>query len=85
MSKENDQLALFEMKEWWEDDWEGMPEFVQDDLAPFKELNIKFRDRSDMESFMKLVEQKFTMKTKSIWYPKLEIKKVAHLRYIDGS
>ena len=81
----NKQGKLFELGEWWEKDWQGMPEFVQDDLTPFKEINLKFRNREDMEVFMVLLDQVFTMETKSIWFPKLEIKKISNLRYKSES
>ena len=70
MSKENNQLALFEMKEWWEDDWKGMPEFDQSYIKPFHSLNIHFENRSDMESFAKLTGQTINKTTKWAWFPK---------------
>jgi hypothetical protein len=86
MGNNKKQIGMFETSnELWEDHWVDMPEFMQEDLSPFKEINIKLRNREDMELFMEIVGQEFTMKTKSIWFPKLEIKKVAHLRYIDES
>ncbi len=79
------QGTLFDKGEWWEEEWQGMPEFKQENLTPFHEIVIKFRNREDMDKFMVIAGQKFTMKTNSIWYPKLEIKKIAHLRWVDES
>lgn len=79
--KEDNQGTLFDKGEWWEEEWQGMPEFIQEDQSAFKEIVIKFRNRDDMEAFMKIIDQKFTMQTKSVWHPKLEIKKISHLRY----
>ena len=83
MSKENNQLALFEMKEWWEDDWEGMPEYKQNDNMPWKTVYIHFACREDMEAFSKLVRQKIAFTTPFIWYPKVERFKAKNYRYID--
>ncbi len=84
-----EQVSLFEgnkkwESEWWEEDWNGMPEFIQKDQTQYKEIVIKFRNIEDMKQFMKTINQEFTVKTKAIWFPKLQIKKVANLRYVDG-
>lgn len=73
----------FDNRKQWEKEWEDMPEFLQEDQSPFKEIVVKLRNKEDMIEFMDIVKQKFTMKTKSIWYPILEIKKISHLRYKD--
>jgi hypothetical protein len=83
MDKKNQQ-SLFECKEAWEEHWQGMPEFVQEDQSPFNEIVIKFRNRKDMENFMNLVDQKFTRLTKSIWFLKLEITSIKDKRYVVG-
>jgi len=53
-------------------EWEGMPEFGQDDIKSFKRLIIHFRNQEDLDIFSKLVKQNITDKTKYIWYPILE-------------
>lgn len=86
--KELKQHNLFENSqnlEKWEHEWQGMPEFVQEDLQPFQSIIVHFEKREDMDEFSKLVEQKLTYKTKSIWYPKAEIGTYADKRYIDES
>jgi hypothetical protein len=50
-------------------EWVGMPEFVQQKKAPFKELIIRFETEEDYLDFQKRIEQKLTNKTKSIWHP----------------
>ena len=83
--KKENQLTLFDMKEWWEDDWEGMPEFDQNNMAPFHTINVHFANRKDMEDFEKLVMQNINKTTKWMWYPKKE--KVCRFgrMYIDES
>tara|TARA_R100000808_G_C2122807_1_gene133710 strand:+ start:317 stop:952 length:636 start_codon:yes stop_codon:yes gene_type:complete len=53
----------------WEDHWKGMPEFEQDDLSPYRSLNIHFRNQEDMDDFAKIMNQQITDKTKSMWHP----------------
>ena len=71
--------------EGWKKHWQGMPEFAQEDLSPYKEIVVKFRNQKDFESFMELMGQKCTIKTKSIWHPKLTIKEIRNLRYSNES
>jgi hypothetical protein len=86
--KELKQHNLFESLEDFEkykDEWQGMPEFVQEDLQPFQSIIVHFEKREDLDEFSKLVDQKLTYKTRSIWYPKAEIGTIADKRYIDES
>lgn len=50
-------------------EWVGMPEFVQEKKQPFKELIIRFDTENDYLDFQRLINQKLTNKTKSIWHP----------------
>jgi hypothetical protein len=86
-NKDNDkkQLDLFESKEWWEEEWQNMPEFIQDDLTSFRCINVHFRNRKDVEKFSKLIGQPITPKQKAIWYPEKKIRRYAHKRYVDES
>jgi len=51
------------------DEWDGMPEFVQEKKEPFKTLIVRFETESDYKEFSELIAQKMTNKTKSIWHP----------------
>lgn len=64
-------------------EWGGMPEFVQEDLAPWKSVAVHFTSRADMNAFALLVEQQMTSKTRSLWYPKAEIGRFIDKRYAD--
>jgi hypothetical protein len=77
------QPALFVKGEWWEEHWKGMPEFVQEDLAPVKTIYVHFESKEDYQAFSKLVGQSLTMNTRSIWYPEAEIGRTFNKRYID--
>ena len=65
-------------------EWQGMPEFVQEDLSAFKSLTINFATQADVDAFSHLVEQAITDKTRSIWYPKAEIESYADKQYTAG-
>jgi len=51
------------------DHWVGMPEFEQEKKEPYKTLIVRFDSESDYLDFQKLIGQKMTKKTKSVWHP----------------
>lgn len=85
---EKDAPALFdnldEFSAWW-DEWQGMPEFVCEDLTAYTQVIVNFENRAALEAFATLVGQKLTLKTRSIWYPEAEIGHLATKRYADES
>jgi len=50
-------------------EWQGMPEFKQDDESPFRTIAIHFRNAEDVESFSKLIGQPIGHKTKWLYHP----------------
>ncbi len=81
MAKEEDQMALFDSDPDWEDHWKGMPDFVQEDMEPVKQITVSFETPEDMQKFSELVGQTITMNTRSIWYPEADIGRYANKRY----
>ena len=79
------QIGLFGDEEHWEEAWRGMPEFVQNDLAPFKTVYVHFENVEDMRAFATLIGQTLTMQTRSVWYPAAEIGRIANKRYVDAA
>lgn len=67
----------------WEEHWVGMPEFDQEDNPPYKKIFMNFRSEEDYKAFAKLIGQNLTEKTKSIWYPKLDIDDNMLKRWIE--
>lgn len=67
----------------WRKHWKDMPEFQQEEDKPYKTIYVHFRTKEDYEEFAKIIDQKMTDKTKSIWHPKLEITKNSLLRWIE--
>jgi hypothetical protein len=61
---------LFENPETsWENEWVDMPEFVQEKKEPYAKIIIRFENENDLQDFGKIIGQKLTQKTKSIWHP----------------
>ena len=50
-------------------EWVGMPEFYQPKKEVFKEVIVRFETEQDFLDFQKIISQKMTLKTKSIWHP----------------
>jgi len=69
----------------WRDEWQGMPEFVQDKIEPYATITVRFANKDDLAEFAELVNQRLTNRTKSIWYPELVRGKHANKRYRDES
>ena len=71
MKKENTLQSFFNLDDFskWKKEWVGMPEFIQEDLLPVKQLIVNFATKEDFEEFAKLVNQKLTSRTKFIWHP----------------
>ena len=81
--------SLFEVEEveidpdHWTQHWKGMPEFKQEENGQWKTIKMHFRNEEDFKEFSKLTGNNLSKKTKSAWYPKLEITKNALLRWIE--
>ena len=85
--KELPTISLFGDDEYskWSDLWQGMPEFNMEDLAPWNSVIVHFESREDMDNFSKLVQQKITTKTQSLWHPEAEITRYANKRYVGNT
>jgi len=66
-----------------ENEWVDMPEFVQDKDEPFAKIIVRFENEDDLNEFSRLIGQKLTPKTKSIWHPKLDRHKNSGKRWIE--
>ncbi len=79
-----DKLDLFEEEPVsWEKEWQGMPEFCNEDLTPVKSIVVNFEKKEDMEKFSELIDQRVTFKTKSVWFPKQTLENIRNKRYIN--
>lgn len=64
--------------------WKEMPEFIAENLDPFKRVLVFFANEEEYKSFADLIGQKLTDRTQSIWYPYKGITHRSHLRYISS-
>ena len=55
-----------------EEMWEGMPEYDNEDISPYKTIKLHFRNDNDIKEFAEIIKQKITQDTRSMWHPKLE-------------
>lgn len=53
-------------------EWQGMPEFEQEDKTSFRSIHVHFKNQEDVDRFAERIGQKFTDKTRAIWYPQIE-------------
>ncbi len=82
-SRRNDpQMTLLHVPEWWEEHWKGMPEYVQEDFMPYKSLLVHFETREDYARYAEHIGQRLLPTTKSTWWPEAEIAETAKLRYM---
>jgi len=67
-------------------DWDGMPEFVQEDNEAYAVINVRIRCEEDLREFAKLINQpSLSIKTKATWFPIRERSASSLSRWIDES
>ncbi len=64
--------GFFDLPPDWQKHWRGMPAFDQRDMTPMQTIMVHFRSAEDRDAFAKLIGQRITDKTKSVWFPKEE-------------
>ena len=52
-----------------EEEWNGMPEFDQDDKTSFRHVIVHFENNEDAKEFFSIIGQSYTDKIKSTWFP----------------
>ncbi len=77
------QPYLFDIEQPWEKVWKGMPEFVQEDLEPWRSIIVHFASPGDLIAFSRLVERKLTPQTRSTWFPPVDAENFLNKRYAD--
>lgn len=71
---------LFDDQFDYEKEWQGMPEFVSEDLKSIASVTVNFLTVEDMNAFSELIGRRITFQTKSILFPVVKpVKKI----YID--
>ena len=69
----------------WKAEWQDMPEYSHEDLAPKYQLIVNFATEQDMIDFGETIGQRVvpgkSKQTKSIWFPEQEIAHYMNKRY----
>ena len=65
-------------------EWQGMPEFEQEDQLAWKSVIVHFANADDLQAFARLIGQSLTEHTRSIWHPKAEIESYVDKRYVSN-
>ena len=83
-AKPNDrQETLFEEKVGWEKEWQGMPEYRQQNLLPVKSVTVNFATIEQMKQFAELIGQPITTDTRFIWFPKVSAESMKNKVYVN--
>lgn len=82
-TQDNVQSELFSIPTDMDKKWAGMPEYVQEDLTPYRTIYMHFSCQEDVDSFQQLVGQKVSPLTKYLWYPKQKIIQVEDMRWFS--
>tara|TARA_R110000764_G_scaffold89383_3_gene170872 strand:- start:3453 stop:4064 length:612 start_codon:yes stop_codon:yes gene_type:complete len=69
------------IKDYSDLEFESIPEFEKEELSESGELIVYFSSSADRDSFEKLIGQKITPKTKSVWFNAKKIDNVKDLEY----
>ena len=64
-------------------EWQGMPEFEQEDKTAFRSIPVHFKDQESVDQFARLIMQKITANTRFVWFPEIEIETYADKRYVS--
>lgn len=62
-------------------EWQGMPEFANEDKTAYRTIPVHFNTDDDVAKFAALIGQKITDKTRFVWYPAVERSKLDDKRY----
>ena len=52
----------------WEQHWKYMPDFKQNDLTPFRQILVSFKNQEEVNEFAKMTGAKITKDTRSTWF-----------------
>ena len=63
----------------WKEHWKNMPEYVQENKEAIKRVAINFESEAAIEEFNKLTGLNITMKTKGIFFPPVDNRKIKYV------
>jgi hypothetical protein len=68
----------------WKQEWKDMPEFVQEKKSEYAKIIVRFDNEQDLQDFAKMIGQKLTKRTKSIWHPHRSHWGAEKKEWVDG-
>jgi hypothetical protein len=74
---------LFDVPTEHEKEWQGMPEFKQEDCTSFQQIIVHFKSEEDVQKFAELIGRSLSYKSNSIWYPHVPRKNLLNRKCID--
>lgn len=77
------QVTLFGDQEPWREEWQDMPEYVQENLLPNFSVRVNFSSADDLKAFAELIGQPITTQTKSVWFPAQQKVELSKYVYVD--
>ena len=66
------------------EEWQGMPEFEQEDQTSFQCIRVHLKDQGCVDKFAQAIGHPLGKSTHSIWYPKEEREDRAAEQWTDG-
>lgn len=75
---------LFVADKAWEEEWKGMPEYVQM-RTEYHCIKVSFVSKEDMNRFANIVGQPLSLNTKIIYYPQKPVESSSEKRYVEES
>lgn len=65
-------------------EWQGMPEFVQENDGSMFHAVVHFAREEDIVAFEELIGQAIPRNTKAVWFPKIERENFEQFRYVSN-
>ena len=75
------ELLLFDIPSFFEEHWQGMPEYKMEDKTSHRKIVVHFRSDEDFDLFCNIIGQKLGNKQPSTWYPEMPHRKASHMTY----
>ncbi len=75
--------TLFDIPSDWQEQWRGMPEFVQERQREYAKIIVRFKTKEDLEDFARLIGQRLNRKSQCTWHP--DPVKAVRRKYVNGT
>jgi len=82
---DQEQLDLLTVPKDWQEHWQGMPEFNQQDLTQVKSIQVHLKSLDNLKALSAALGQQITADTRSVWFPKENLDSLKDKHYVDGN